>query len=115
MFQCRLLACGERPGLVDDAPGQRRNRDLCSGDERPAERECKPYRSCHGHRHRLAATWASPQGLVGAGPKSTLGGLETSFSFSTVKLGFDLYPNIIAVRLEGKGRTVTLYPCTALM
>ena len=58
---------------------------------------------------------ANPYGFVGAGAKSTLGGLETSFSFSTVKLGFVLYPNAIAVRLEGKERTVTLYSCTALM
>ena len=57
----------------------------------------------------------TPYGFVGAGAKSTFGGVETSFSFSTVKLGFVLYPNTIAVRLEGKERTVTLYSCTALM
>lgn len=58
---------------------------------------------------------ATPYCFAGAGAKSTLGGLETSFSFSTVKLGLVLYPNAIAVRLEGKDRTVTLYSCTALM
>ena len=58
---------------------------------------------------------AAPYRFAGAGAKSTLGGLETSFSFSTVKLGFVLYPNAIAVRLDGKDRTVTLYSCTALM
>ena len=58
---------------------------------------------------------ATPYCFAGAGAKSTLGGLEISFSFSTVKLGFVLYPNTIAVRLEGKERTVTLYSCTALM
>ncbi len=41
-------------------------------------------------------------------PKSTLGGTEMAFSFSTVKVGLVLKPNIIAVRLDGKERTVTL-------
>lgn len=48
-------------------------------------------------------------------PKSIFGGLVISFSFSTVNCGFTLKPNIIAVRLLGKRRTVTLYSSTALM
>src|SRR5258706_16302936 len=47
--------------------------------------------------------------------KSTFGGFATAFSSSTVNCGFSLNPNIIAVRLLGKERTVTLYCCTALM
>ena len=41
-------------------------------------------------------------------PKSTLGALEISRSFSTVNCGFSLCPNIIAVKLVGNERTVTL-------
>ena len=41
LLQGCLLLCGERGGLVGDAPGQGRDRDLCSSYERPAKRECK--------------------------------------------------------------------------
>jgi hypothetical protein len=44
----------------------------------------------------------------GAGLKSTFGAVEISFSFSTEKFGFSLYPNAIAVRLVGNERIVTL-------
>jgi hypothetical protein len=48
--------------------------------------------------------------LVGlpALPKSTVGGREISASFCTVKFGFTEYLNIIAVRLVGNERSVTL-------
>src|SRR3977135_274108 len=54
-------------------------------------------------------------GAVGGGLKSTFGAVEISFSFSTEKFGFSLYPNAIAVRLVGNERTVTLESCTPLM
>jgi hypothetical protein len=47
-------------------------------------------------------------GAAGAGLKSTLGAVEIAFSLSTVKLGFSVYPNAIAVRLVGNERIVTL-------
>jgi hypothetical protein len=47
-------------------------------------------------------------GAAGARLKSTFGAVEISFSFSTVKLGFSLYPNAMAVRLIGNERIVTL-------
>jgi len=51
---------------------------------------------------------------LGAGaPKSTLGGSEIAFSFSTVKLGLVLCPNNIAVRLVGNDLTIMLYSLTA--
>ena len=40
--------------------------------------------------------------------KSTFGAVEISFSFSTEKFAFGLYPNTIAVRLVGTVRIVTL-------
>jgi len=54
-------------------------------------------------------------GACGAPPKSTFGGFEISFSFSTVNCAFSLKLNNIAVRLLGNDRTTTLYYCTALM
>ena len=47
-------------------------------------------------------------GGVGDLPKSTVGGTLIVFSLSTVKLGFTSILNIIAVRLVGNERTVTL-------
>ena len=117
LFQGGFLFIGERSGQVGDAPANRGNRNLCAGDDGPAERDRQQGRPCRPHLHPLPCPLSPvpPYGFVGAGAKSTLGGLETSFSFSTVKLGLVLYPNAIAVRLEGKDRTVTLYSCTALM
>ncbi len=47
-------------------------------------------------------------GAAGGGLKSTFGAVEISFSFSTEKFAFSLYPNAIAVRLVGNERMVTL-------
>src|SRR5215207_7957515 len=54
-------------------------------------------------------------GTVGAAgflSKSTLGGVLTAASFSTVKFGFTSILNSMAVRLVGNDRTVELYTCT---
>ena len=48
-------------------------------------------------------------------PKSTFGAVVTARSFSTCRFGFTSKPNIFAVRLLGKSRTVMLYDCTDLM
>src|SRR5207302_511405 len=92
-----LLLAGERPGLVDDLRRERRHRLLRprSGGENPRD-EVKPDH----------LPWV---------PKSTRGGFAISCSFSTVKFDLGLKPNIMAVRLLGNERTVTLYSCTALM
>ena len=50
-----------------------------------------------------------------APPKLTVGAVEMAFSFSTVKFGRGARPNMRAVRLLGKVRTVLLYACTAVM
>jgi len=47
-------------------------------------------------------------GAAAGGLKSTFGAVEISFSFSTAKFAFCLYPNTIAVRLVGNERMVTL-------
>jgi hypothetical protein len=48
-------------------------------------------------------------------PKSTVGGLATAFSSSTVNCAFGLWPKTIAVRLTGNWRTVVLYSCVDFM
>ena len=71
---------------------------------------------CDGEQHRPAARArdcarvAKQAGVVpsqldyfaaGVWPKSTVGGLASSFSFSTVKLGLTSKPKSLAVRLLG--------------
>src|SRR5262249_46363030 len=47
--------------------------------------------------------------------KLTVGAVEICCSLATVKFGFTWKPNSLAVRLDGKLRTVTLKSCTAWM
>ena len=83
-----LLLRAQRAGLVGDAR-ERRHRDL--GDRC----QCDAQKKGEEEPHFLV-------------PKSTLGGVAIAFSSSTVKFGFVLWPNAIAVRLVGNERTVTL-------
>src|SRR5207302_4415320 len=93
----RLLLAAQRPALVHDPRRERRHGLLCPrrGGDKPGD-EIKPDH----------LPWV---------PNSTRGGFAISCSFSTVKFGLGLKPNIMAVRLLGNERTVTLYSCTALM
>ena len=50
-----------------------------------------------GERLRVVADRAAAGAGAGDAPKSTFGGFEISFSFSTVNCGFSLKPKIIAV------------------
>ena len=123
------VAARERAGLIDYPPRERRHRDIGCALNRPAHHQRKNAGSCSVHRGQsssdsevrkhsrqsLMRTSESEHGLpnyfagaAGVGLKSTFGAVEISFSFSTVKFGFSLYPNAIAVRLVGNERTVTL-------
>ena len=81
---------GERAGLVDHPPGQRRHRDVGQG--------CEAQHSSSARRMALAAfiavdrirSTALLRGAAGVGLKSTFGAVEISFSFSTEKFGFSL-------------------------
>ena len=88
-LQPGVLLAGQRARLVHHAPGERWH-----GDLRPGEPERKQEQL---HRD-----------LIYFLPKSTFGALPISRSFSTVKLGLVLKPKTIAVRFDGKERTVTL-------
>src|SRR5581483_7745100 len=76
------IALGERPGLIDHAPGQGRHGDVGRRDTGPAEEQCNEDGPERGHRASYY--------FDGAGLKSTFGAVEISFSLSTVKFGFSL-------------------------
>jgi hypothetical protein len=77
---------GQRAGLIDHPPRQRRHRDIGKGRESPAHQQRNKGGSCSDHRGQSVGE----SYLAGAGLKSTFGAVEISFSFSTVKLAFSL-------------------------
>jgi len=125
------FVAGQRPGLIDNPPDQRWHRDVGKGRKSPTHHQRKKGSPCSVHRGSQSsapiAKFANIRGILkdelgksehglsnyfaGAGCgglKSTFGAVEISFSFSTEKFGFSLYPNAIAVRLVGNERIVTL-------
>ena len=95
LFQGGFLLLGERGGQVGDAAppaggtgtcapaATRRGRARAAAEQDRASPSSPPTPA-------PALLGRLPYGFAGAGAKSTLGGLEISFSFSTVKFGFVL-------------------------
>ena len=82
---------GQRAGLVDHAPRQRRHRDIGrAAGENPAQQQRKQDGSCSVHRGQIVCSSGYFDGAAGVGLKSTFGAVEISFSFSTEKFGFSL-------------------------
>ena len=75
-------------------PAQRRDRDLGHGGGWREQRQRQTYGGTKVARDpvqsHLAVPEAEPCGVTTGPSKLTLGGLEISFSFSTVKLAFAL-------------------------
>src|SRR3981081_4846107 len=108
--RCYSASRSDRPPVRRGAAPQRRTR----------LRKPSTGAARQGRLLQRSSGWSiqSPNYFAGAddgGLKSTFGAVEISFSFSTEKFGFSLYPNAIAVRLVGNERTLTLSSRAALM
>ena len=123
LLERRLLLRGQRAGEIGDARGQLR-------DRLQAARGRRDLRGCREAHSQQPAAARSASGRGAAGPghhcvagcpgggvrgvagvlvsKLTVGAVEICCSLATVKFGFTWKPNILAVRLTGKERTVTL-------
>ena len=98
-------ASSERRQSSEMRRRRRRSRRRIAGDHAvsPRRAPCGTRREEHLSWSRVQASASGAGGAVGA-VKSTVGGFAIAASFSTVKFGFTLYPNTMAVRLAGNLR-----------
>ena len=98
LFQCLFLICTQCTGLISHPRHKRWDFYISPGCGKQYGGDQQPHRHSGG-AHCLAGAGAE---------KSTFGGVEMAFSFSTLKFALTVSPNIFAVRFDGNERTVTL-------
>src|SRR5207302_1180203 len=100
LLQARSRRRVQRSGQIRHPRAERGD-----GDVRARGCEQREQQQCRG---RAEPHRSSPTIVEAYLPKSTFGGVASSFSFSTVKVGRTWKPNSFAVRFIGNDRTSTL-------